>query len=243
MRALLPNTAAPAGDNRLLATLPTETMNSLQPEMKCVVLAQGTILLEPGDAVEHIYFPHTGLISLMIVAGNGENIESAAIGREGALGLHRGFGARRSLTRASVQVDGTFSTIAAARFEQIVNDSPPLQRMIARYTEVLWAEAQQSAACNAAHDSSTRLCRWLLQCADRAGRRTLPLTQEFLAQMLGIRRTTVTVLARALQAKNLIRYSRGHIIILDRKGLEACACECYRVIRPDTLALTLGIKL
>jgi CRP-like cAMP-binding protein len=115
--------------------------------------------------------------------------------------------------------------------------------MITRYTEVLWAEAQQIAACNAIHDTSSRLCRWLLQTFDRVHSSQLPLTQDFVAQMLGVRRTTVTLLAQELQNKGAIRYSRGNITILDRGALEACACECYRVIQQEKLPLKIGVSL
>src|SRR5262249_32930821 len=158
---------------------------------------------------------------------DGDMIETSTVGREGAVGLHRGLGKRRSFTRAVVQIPGRFSTIAAQTFEEIALGSAAIRDMIGCYTEVLWAEAQQLAACNAIHDALSRLCRWLLQSADRAGSDHLPLTQEFLAQMLGVRRTTVTLLAQELQKKGIIRYSRGKLIIMDRTRLEDCACECY----------------
>jgi CRP-like cAMP-binding protein len=133
--------------------------------------------------------------------------------------------------------------VRAARFAQLVAGSAPLRELISRYTEVLWAEAQQLAACNAVHSTSRRLCRWLLQHADRSDGQQLPLTQELLAQMLGVRRTTVTLLAQSMQTKGIIRYRRGHIVILDRKQLEECACECYHVIQHERLPLTLGATL
>jgi CRP-like cAMP-binding protein len=114
---------------------------------------------------------------------------------------------------------------------------------VLRYTEMLWAEAQQNAACNAIHDGYSRLCRWLLQCADRTGSEQLLLTQEFLAEMLGVRRTTVTLLAQELQKRGILRYSRGRITILDRAELEACACECYGAVKHDTLSQRIGIKI
>jgi CRP-like cAMP-binding protein len=135
------------------------------------------------------------------------------------------------------------STIRAARFHQLANGSAAVRDLITQYTEVLWAEAQQSAACNAVHDAPARLCRWLLQCADRSASEILPLTHEFLAQMLGVQRTTVTLLAQAMQKKGQIKYSRGRIIILDREAIGACACECYHVVHTGQLPATLGIKL
>jgi CRP-like cAMP-binding protein len=115
--------------------------------------------------------------------------------------------------------------------------------MITRYTEVLWAEAQQLAACNAVHEASARLCRWLLQTSDRIGSQTLPLTQELIAQMLGVRRTTVTIMAQALQSQGAITYMRGRVSILDREKLEHCACECYAVVQQEKLPLKIGVKL
>ncbi len=200
-------------------------------------------MFEPGAPLDTIYFPQSGLISLMIVTRNGSAVEAATVGREGAVGLHGSTGQRLSFTRAVAQVGGIFSVIGTSRFEQTVNGNSSVQHLIARYTELLWAEAQQTTACNALHNVSSRLVRWLLQSADRVGRDDLHLTQETLAQMLGCRRTTVTLLSQALQAKGLIRTGRGHITIIDRKGLEACACECYRVIHHNELPLAVGVSL
>jgi CRP-like cAMP-binding protein len=157
--------------------------------------------------------------------------------------LHGGLGGRRSFTRATTQIGGRFSAIRAGRFEGIANGSAPVRNLILRYTEVLLAEAQQISACNAMHGAGARLCRWLLQCADRTGREELPLTQDTLAPMLGVRRTTVSLLAQALQVRGLIRYRRGHIVLLDRKGLEQCACECYDITRHEKLAPALGVHV
>jgi CRP-like cAMP-binding protein len=231
-------------DNRLLAALPPDTLALLDRDLRQVSLQQGAVLLEPGDQVEDIYFPQTGLISvLVVVGGNGGAIETATVGREGAVGLHGGLGGRRSFTRATTQIGGRFSTIRAGRFEHIANGSAPVRDLILRYTEVLLAEAQQIAACNAMHEAKARLCRWLLQCADRTGRDELSLTQEYLAQMLGVRRTTVTLLAQSLQVRGLITYRRGRIMLRDRKGIEACACECYDIMRHEKLAPALGLHL
>lgn len=228
-------------DNRLLATLSREALSLIEPALNEEPISQGTVLLEPGEPIRQVYFPQSGMISLVVVTKDGDLIETSTIGREGALGLHRGFGERRSFTRATVQIAGRFLTIAADAFEDIALRSMTVREMIARYTEVLWAEAQQIAACNAVHDASSRLCRWLLQSADRIGGSQLPLTQDFLAQMLGVRRTTVTLLAQELQKKGAIKYSRGRLIILDRKTLERCSCECYRVMQPENLPVMIGV--
>jgi CRP-like cAMP-binding protein len=123
------------------------------------------------------------------------------------------------------------------------NGSAAVRDLISRYTEVLWAEAQQTTACNAVHNAAARLCRWLLQTADRLGDDHLPLTQEYLAEMVGVRRTTVTLLAQEMQANGLIEYRRGRITILDRKRLEACACECHRIMHHNRLPMTIGVPL
>jgi CRP-like cAMP-binding protein len=182
------------------------------------------------------------MISLLIVSREGDTVEVSTVGREGALGLHRGLGGRRSFTRATVQIPGRFSMIAAHAFERISLNSAPVRDMISHYTEVLLEEALQLAACNAIHDASSRLCRWLLQCADHINSPQLPLTQEFLAQMLGVRRTTVTLLAQELQKRGAVKYSRGKMTILNRKMLEDDACECYEVMQRQRLAFDPGVN-
>jgi len=228
-------------DNRLLAALPTELFALMQRDFKQISLAQGQALYEPGEPIDEIYFPLSGMISLLVIAKNGGAIETATIGREGAVGLHGGVGKRVSFTRATIQIPGKFSVIRAAAFAQSVQDHPPLRDLIARYTEVLWAEAQQIAACNAIHDAPARLCRWLLQSADRVGSDHLPLTQDLIAQMLGVRRTTVTLLAQSLQRQGVIKYARGHITIIDREHLRHCACECYAIMQQEKLPLKIGV--
>ncbi len=233
----LPDMHKAAGHNRLLGAMPADAVVLLEREFKDVSLAAGMVLLEPGAVIDNVYFPQSGMISLMVVTREGQNIETGVVGREGAVGLNAGFGPRRSLTRAVTQIAGRFSAIRASRFEEIARENAEVRDVIAAYTELLWIEAQQLAACNAVHDAASRLNRWLLQCADRIEGDHLPLTQEFLAQMLGVRRTTVTLLAQSLQAKGQIRYSRGHIAIRDRAALEARTCECYHVLRDAQLPL------
>lgn len=227
--------------NRLLAAISPATFGLLERDLQHGAFEQGSVLLEPGDAVERVYFPQTGMISLLVVTKDGQGIEAATIGREGGVGLHRGNGKRRAFTRAVTQVGGTFSYIRADRFEHAAKQNGEINDLISRYTEVLWVEAQQIAACNAIHNAEARLCRWLLQTMDRIESDTVPLTQEFLSQMLGVRRTTVTMLAQALQMKNVIQYRRGKIVVTNRGHLEDCACECYHVIQHEKLPLRVGI--
>ena len=229
-------------DNRLLAALPRELFEIMQRDFKQISISQGQAIYEPGEQIDQIYFPQSGMISLLVVAKDGGAIETATIGREGAVGLHSAIGKRASFTRATIQIPGKFSVIRATAFAQSVQNHAPVRDLIARYTEVLWAEAQQIAACNATHDGPARLCRWLLQTSDRIGSNDLPLTQELIAQMLGVRRTTVTLLAQSLQRKGVIEYARGHIRILDRAHLEHCACECYAVMQQEKLPLKLGVR-
>lgn len=230
-------------DNRLLAALPQEMIDLMGHNLTQIPLAQGRALYEPGEPIDQIYFPQSGMISLQVVAKDGGAVETATIGREGAVGLHGALGKRVSFTRATTQISGRFSVIRASAFAQVTQDHASVRDLIARYTEVLWAEAQQIAACNAVHDAPVRLCRWLLQSADRIGSDHIPLTQELIAEMLGVRRTTVTLLAVTLQHKGLIKYARGHITILNREELERCACECYAVMKQEKLPLKLGVKL
>ena len=229
--------------NRLLAALPDDALVLLEPDLRQLTLPQGAVCYGAGEPIDQVYFPHTGLISQLISTGDGDMVETSSTGREGAIGLQSGFGPRLSFTRAMVQIPGKFSAISATRFEHAVSRSAALRDLVIRYTETLWAEAQQNAACNAIHDGSSRLCRWLLQCADRIGSEQLLLTQEFLAEMLGVRRTTVTLLAQELQKRGIVRYSRGRITILDRPALEACACECYEVVKHENLSQRVGIKI
>jgi CRP-like cAMP-binding protein len=223
--------------NRLLAALSDEFV-LLGPDLRQLTLPQGVVCYGAGDPIDQVYFPHTGMISQLIMTGDGDMVETSSIGREGAVGLQCGLGPRLSFTRTIVQIPGRFSAISAARFEHATSRSAALRDLIVRYTETVWAEAQQNAACNAIHDGSSRLCRWLLQCADRTGSEQLLLTQEFLAEMLGVRRTTVTLLAQELQRRGVLRYSRGRITILDRATLETSACECYDAIKKLSLRAT-----
>jgi CRP-like cAMP-binding protein len=229
--------------NRLLAALPPQAFALFKSDLHSSTFKQGAIVQEAGEPVDQIYFPQAGMISLLVVTQEGVGIEAATIGREGAVGLHRGLGKRRSFTRAVIQVSGTISHISANAFERAVEQSATIKDMITHYTEVLWVEAQQIAACNAVHSAEARFARWLLQTQDRIDSDSLPLTQEFLSQMLAVRRTTVTLVARTLQEAGLIRYRRGRIVILDRAGLEEAACECYQVIQHETLPGIIGVRL
>ncbi len=216
--------------NRLLAAMRPADFVALKPHLKDVPLIQGTMLQEQGERIEYVYFPHSGMISLVAVMKQGESIETATVGREGAVGAMSGLGPRQAFTRAVVQMPGFAAQISTLKLQSIAEQSQTLREIIVRYNELLLAQVQQSCACNALHEAEARLCRWLLQSRDRSDSDIVPITQEFLAQMLGVRRTTVTMVASGLQEAGLIRYQRGRIEIIDRKRLEERACECYHVV-------------
>lgn len=217
--------------NRLLTALPSEDRALLTPHLSAVDLDKGRLLYEPGDRVDHVYFPDDCVISLMTLMENGAAIESATIGREGALGLMGAVAPRLSLSRAIVQAPGSALRVGAGPLHDVWTRSAALRDLVDRHNEALFGHAIQSVACNALHAVEARFCRWLLSCHDRIDTNTVSLTQEFLADMLGVQRTTVTAVAGSLQNKGLIRYRRGVVDILDRVGLEAMTCECYRAVR------------
>jgi CRP-like cAMP-binding protein len=217
--------------NRLLESLPAEDYGLLTPYLAQIDLERGRLLYDPGDRLDTVYFPHDGVISLMTLMENGAAIESATIGREGALGLMAAAGPRQSLSRAIVQTPTRASRLAAGHLHEAWEKSARIRDMVDRHNEALFGHAIQSVACNALHSVEARFCRWLLTCHDRISNDTVALTQEFLADMLGVQRTTVTAVARTLQEKGAIRYRRGVVDIIDRNVLEQLACECYGVIR------------
>lgn len=217
--------------NRFLSALPADDKALLAPHLSPVELEKGRLLYDPGDLIDQVYFPADCVISLMTLMENGAAIESATIGREGALGLMAAAGPRQSLSRAVVQAPGGAFRMAAQSLNEAWNRSASLRDMVDRHNEALFGHAIQSAACNALHPVEARFCRWLLSYQDRIDTNTIGLTQEFLADMLGVQRTTVTAVARTLQDKGLIRYRRGVVDILHREGLKGLACECYGTVR------------
>jgi CRP-like cAMP-binding protein len=217
--------------NRLISALPSEDRVWLAPHLAMVDLEKGRLLYDPGDLIDQVYFPNDCVISLMTLMESGAAIESAMIGREGALGLMAAVAPRQALTRAIVQAPGSALRIAAAPLHEVWSRSAALRDVVDRHNEALFGHAIQSVACNALHAVEARFCRWLLGCHDRIDSNTVNLTQEFLADMLGVQRTTVTAVAGSLQAKGLIRYRRGVVDILDRGGLETMTCECYGAVR------------
>jgi CRP-like cAMP-binding protein len=224
-------------DNKLLASLPRDQFDRLLPYLSSVSLPQGEILIEAGDEVDQIYFPHHGMLSLLAVLRDGKAIETATVGREGVVGAMAGLGLYRSLVRVMVQMPTACSKIAASHFRTVAASSEAMRNLSIRYNEVLLSQARVTAACNALHSIEARFCRWLLQCADRAASDTVALTQEFFAEMLGVRRTSVTEVASKAQAAGAISYSRGIIKILDRPALMRMSCECYETLLDQSALL------
>jgi CRP-like cAMP-binding protein len=221
-------TSAP---NRLLSALAQADFALLSPHLREAHFQQGAMLQEAGDLIEQIYFPRTGMISLLAVMRNGDGVECATIGREGAVGAMSGLGSRRSMSRAVMQIEGDSSQISPSNFRAAIESSGAIRDLVVRYNDVQLALVHQTAGCNALHDVEQRLCRWLLQTHDRCGSDAIPLTQKFLSEMLGVQRTHVTAIAQSLQSAGLIEYRRGRIDIIDRKALERKSCECYETVR------------
>lgn len=217
--------------NSLLAALPRKDYQRLLAGLEPVTLTFGEILCEPGDTIRHVYFPSDSLVSLLTLVDGHLALEVGLIGREGMLGIPLVLGINVSSVRALIQGSGTALRMKAARFHKEFRHSLPLQRELYRYTNVLMAQVTQTAACNRFHMVEARLARWLLMTRDRMRSHQFLLTQEFLANMLGVRRVGVTKAAGALQERKLISYCRGHITILDPQGLEAASCSCYQVVK------------
>jgi CRP-like cAMP-binding protein len=220
-----------AHPNRLLASLPATVFAAIDPHLKTFELAHGDVLAEAGGTVRGVYFPHSGVISLVVELKVGEMIETAMVGRDGVLNVSSALDGKVSLNKAIVQLAGFASAIAVAPLRKVIAQFEPFRSLLIRHEQVLFAQSQQSAACNASHSVEARMCRWLLWMRDLAGSDDLTLTQEFLAQMLGVRRPSVSIVANTLQKKGLIKYSRGNVRLLDIQGLQKGSCECYGTVK------------
>lgn len=216
--------------NEILRDLPADERSLIASKLESVTLKIHDVLHEPGTPIKFGYFPDSGIVSILSVLSDGKSVEVGLIGREGFVGLPLAVGFQSSPTRAICQASGTGLRIAASAFTQVLPQCPKLEKALDRYSLTLGMQASQVAACNGLHEVDARLARWLLMCHDRLGHDSVPLTQEFLSQMLGIRRASVTVAAGILQKAGLIRTERGEVTILDRKGLEDLSCECYGII-------------
>ena len=219
--------------NLLLGSLPRKERDRVMAHCEPVELLFGKVLCEPDRPFRYLYFPLGGFISLVTTLGPHRPLELALIGNEGMLGATQVLGVNSAPSRAVVQGSGSALRISPLQLRQALHECPRLLRTLKRYLYVLMTQLAQSVACGHFHEVEPRLARWLLMSHDRAHSDHLQLTHEFLADMLGVRRSGVTIAAGALQLRKLIHYSRGRITILDRKGLEAAACECYEALSED----------
>ncbi len=226
--------------NRLLAALDPEDFAALEPHLEIVELAKGKIVYEAGETIRHAYFPHNTIVSLATVLRDGGSVEMSAFGRESMFGYVSAMVTRQSFGRYVAQFSGTASRISIERFGEAVRERPMIRQMTMNFTEALLSQTLQTVACNAVHSVEARCCRWILSTRDRVDHDALPLTHESLAQMLGVQRSTVSSVTRALQMAGLISQGRGVITITDRDGLEEMSCECYRTIRASFARLLPG---
>ena len=213
--------------NQLLDRLPEEAFAAFVPHLVPAPLILRQALIQPDEPVRHVYFPTTALVSTIVVMEDGGEVETGIVGSEGVVGLSAALGLDFGLHRSICQVPGEAFRLPAPVFSEAVDRSRALDLLIRRYAGVLLRQTEQAVACNALHPVTERLCRWLLMSHDRVGRDDFPMTQEFMAEQLGVRRQTVTVVAGTLQGAGLITFRRGAIRIVDRRGLEEATCECY----------------
>ena len=220
--------------NRILARLPREEYQRVLPDLERVTLRSGQVLSEPGGIMQHVYFLDTAIVSILSLAEDGTSIEVSLVGNEGAIGMPIILRSNTAPYRTIVQAPGVAWRMRADRLRRELDLCGPLHRLLMHYVHTVIVELSQSGVCNRFHTVRQRLCRWLLASQDRAGSNDLTATQEFLAQMLGVNRSSASAAASALQKAKLIRYSRGHITILNRPGLESATCQCYRVIKSES---------
>jgi len=216
--------------NHLLASLPPEAAESVQARLEAVELAAGAMLYEAGTVLSHVHFPVTAIVSLFSPMRGGASAEVAVVGSEGVVGVCAFMGGGAALSSAVVQRPGLAWRMRARDIADLARDSEPVMQQLLRYTQALFSHMAQTSACNRHHELAPQLCRWLLQHLDRQAGCELTITQEQIAVMLGVRREGITGAAVKLQRAGLIRYGRGRIQVLDRRGLEAQSCECYGVV-------------
>ncbi|KAA0911054.1 Crp/Fnr family transcriptional regulator [Pusillimonas sp. ANT_WB101] len=220
--------------NHLLAALPAEDYLSLFPQLELVPLPLGYVVSEPGDPLHHVYFPTTAIVSLLYVMEDGGSAEIAIVGNEGVVGVQLFMGGETTTSRAVVQSAGHAYRLKSQLLIDAFRCDGPLQRLLLRYTQALLTQMAQTAVCNRHHSVDQQLCRWLLLSLDRLPSNELVMTQDLIANMLGVRRAGVTKAAGKLQRMGLIHYSRGKITVLDRPGLESRVCECYAVVKAES---------
>src|ERR1700730_17181883 len=217
--------------NRLLGALETASRKRLDPHLEPIKLELGATVCEAGGLLKHAYFPQGSVLSLLTVLENGSAIETANIGREGALGLFAAMYSRTSFNRCLVQLEGAMVRCPIRLLQSEFTSSEHVRDLFVSYSETLLSQVQQTVACNAMHTTEQRICRWLLMMLDRAEGEPLPYTHEFLSHMLGANRKSVTLAAQSMQTAGLISYRRGTMQVLNRPGLEKASCECYAIVR------------
>ncbi len=217
--------------NHLLASLPPAALQRLRPKLTRVALNLRQVIYEPDQPMDAVYFPESGMISLVALLEEGTQAEVGIIGSEGMLGIPLLSGVETPFIESMVQLTGSGLRMGAEDFKHELGANPEFRAILLRYNEALGAQVMQTAACNGRHGLEQRLARWLLMAHDRAEDRQLPLTQDFLAMMLGVHRPSITVTAGILQRAGLIRYAAGRVTVLDRASLEAASCECYSAVR------------
>ena len=222
--------AIPHSPNHLLAALPAAAFKMLRPYLETIELVQEGVLVGAGDRLTRVFFPHNGAISLVVSLAGGGMVEVAMIGCDSIFGASAALDGRISLTDAIVQLPGTASTLEVGVLRSAAEQSIAFRTTLMRHEQALFAQAQQSAACNAMHPAEARLARWLLRMHDLAGEDKLHLTQDFLAQMIGVQRNRVSTVAHTLQQAGVIKYSRGNIEIANLEALRQASCECYQAV-------------
>lgn len=228
------NTNLSTRKNHLLDALPAEEWARLQPHLELTPMPLGQVLYESGDELQYVYFPTTAIVSLLYVMEDGHSAEIAIVGNEGMVGVALLLGGETTPSRAIIQSAGRAYRLLGTYLKDELRRAGPLQRLLLRYTQALITQMAQTAVCNRHHSIEQQLCRWLLLSLDRLASNELVMTQELIANMLGVRREGVTESARKLQDLGLISYSRGRIRVLDRLALESHACECYAVVKKES---------
>ena len=229
-QGLKPEPSQPRNGNRILAGLPPDEYDLLAPHLQAVSLTLTQVLFRTNDQISHVYFPNDSIVSLLTDLSDGQGMEVGLVGAEGIVGVSAILGGRETKV-ATVQGSGRALKVPAQKLRETFQLGGKLQKLLLAYTHFLLTQVSQSVVCNSKHPLDGRLARWLLMYNDRLGRNEFELTQEFMASMLGVRRAGVSEVAAILQDRGLIRYRRGRIMILDRKGLEALTCECYSVVK------------
>ena len=227
----------PRTGNHILDALPRADFARLEPDLDEVSLAVHDVVFDAQETITAVHFPLSGVVSLVTPMEDGSIVEVTTVGNEGMVGVAVFLGARSTTVRAISQVSGRALRQPVDAFLRAIDDHSQLRAVVQRYTQALFTQISQSAGCNRLHSNEERLARWLLMSHDRVGADRFPITQEFLSQMLGVRRATVTVSAGILQRAGFISYARGQVTIVDRKGLEGASCECYRIMQTEFVRL------